>query len=249
MYNQVMGENQAPSIFKLLSNDLRWQLLKAISQSDLRVQELTKILGQPQNLVSYHLQKLHDAGLVIEHQSIADGREIYYGIHLNRIQSLFRIAQETLHSGLTSNRENNYHFPPLQVLFLCTHNSARSQMAEGFLRVKSLSQIETFSAGTDPRPVNPMAIAVMEEFNIDIHDQQSKSQNQFLNQPFDFVITVCDRARESCPTYPGSPVMIHWSIGDPTEVTGSLEAQHKIFRATAQELNQRIDYFLAGISG
>jgi ArsR family transcriptional regulator, arsenate/arsenite/antimonite-responsive transcriptional repressor / arsenate reductase (thioredoxin) len=243
-----MDENQAPSIFKLLSNDLRWNILKALSQSDLRVQELTELLGQPQNLVSYHLQKLHEAGLVIEHQSIADGREIYYGMNLNQIRDLFRKTQETLHPGLTTNKDNEFKYPPLRILFLCAHNSARSQMAEGFLRSKSHHQIKAFSAGPDPLSVNPFAIQVMREFNIDIHEQQSKGQDQFLDQSFDYVITVCDRARESCPNFPGNPIKIHWSIADPTLMTGSPEAQLQTFQAAANELDGRIDFFLAGVS-
>lgn len=243
-----MDENQAPSIFKLLSNDLRWNILKALSQSDLRVQELTELLGQPQNLVSYHLQKLHQVDLVLEHQSIADGREIYYGINLNQIRNLFKITQEILHPGLTADKENEFTFPPKRILFLCTHNSARSQMAEGLLRTKSFRQLQVFSAGTDPLPVNPNAIQVMGEFNIDIHEQQSKGQDQFLDQQFDYVITVCDRARESCPTFPGNPIKIHWSIADPILMAGSPESQLQTFRATAHELDDRINFFLGRVS-
>jgi thioredoxin type arsenate reductase len=248
MYNPAMDKNQAPAIFKLLSNDLRWKIILALSQSDLRVQELTEQLVQPQNLVSYHLQKLHEASLVIEHHSIADGREIYYGVNLREIRSLFSATQETLHPGLTANRENEPIYPPLHILFLCTHNSARSQMAEGFLKFKSHNQIQVFSAGTDPIPVNPNAIQVMKDFNIDIHKQQSKGQDQFLHQPFDYVITVCDRARENCPSFPGSPIEIHWSIADPTRMAGSPESQLQTFRAAADELDDRISFFLAGIS-
>ena len=247
MYNRAMSKNEAPAIFKLLSSDLRWKLLIALTQSDLRVQELTNLLGQPQNLVSYHLQKLQDADLVFEHNSIADGREVYYGINLKQIRNLFNITQETLHPGLVIDSADGLSIMSLRVLFLCTHNSARSQMAEGFLRAKGYSQIEVFSAGTDPLPVNPMAIQVMREFNIDIHEQQSKSVEQFLDQSFDFVITVCDRARETCPILPGDPVKIHWSIADPTAVTGSPEVQLQTFRATALELDERINFFLAGI--
>ena len=101
MYNEFMIEQHAPAIIKLLSNDLRWNILKTLAKSDLRVQELTDLLDQPQNLVSYHLQKLHQVDLVLEHQSIADGREIYYGINLNQIRNLLKTTQEILHPGLT----------------------------------------------------------------------------------------------------------------------------------------------------
>jgi protein-tyrosine-phosphatase/DNA-binding transcriptional ArsR family regulator len=231
----------------LLSTDLRWQLLKSLSQSDLRVQELTEMVGQPQNLVSYHLQKLREAGLVIEHRSIADGREIYYGIHLKQIRSLFKEIQDALHPGLISDRKEDFPSPPLRVLVLCTHNSARSQMTEGFLRAKSQGRLDVFSAGADPQPVHPMAIQVMGQYGIDIHTQQSKNQERFLEQTFDWVITVCDRARESCPIFPGKPTLIHWSIADPTAPSTSLQSQLDLFRSTALELEERITFFLAGI--
>lgn len=244
-----MEKDPAPALLKILANDLRWQIVRALSHSDLRVQELTDRLNQPQNLVSYHLKKLHQAGLVVEHHSIADGREIYYGIHLNRIRDLFKTTQESIHPGLTVVNKTAPAYPPLRVLFLCTHNSARSQMAEGLLRSRSHSQIEVFSAGTDPMPVNLDAIRVMQELDIDIHNQQSKSQDQFLDQSFDYVITVCDRARESCPVFPGNPLRLHWSIADPTAASGSSKERLRVFRATARELEERIDNFLAGISG
>ena len=143
---------------------------------------------------------------------------------------------------------NEFNYLPLRILFLCTHNSARSQMAEGFLRSKSHHQINVFSAGTDPLPLNPLAIQVMREFNIDIHEQQAKGQDHFLDQSFDYVITVYDRARESCPTFPGNPIKIHWSIGDPTLMIGSPETQLQTFQATANELDGRINFFLAGVA-
>ena len=247
MYNEGMVDLQAPPIFKLLANDLRWRLLIALSQSDRRVQELAEILAQPQNLVSYHLKKLQDAGMVLEHHSIADGREIYYGINLKKIHQLFKITQEVLHPALTEGNSKNPSFPPLRVLLLCTHNSARSQMAEGFLKDRSCHQIEVFSAGNDPLPLHPLAIQVMREFNIDIHEQKSKKQDVFLDQIFDYVITVCDRARETCSVFPGHPVFVHWSIPDPTAAPGPLDAKKQAFRDTALELDERIKFFLAAI--
>jgi ArsR family transcriptional regulator, arsenate/arsenite/antimonite-responsive transcriptional repressor / arsenate reductase (thioredoxin) len=242
-----MKNGRSPDIFKLLSTDLRWQLLKALSQSDLRVQELTEIVGQPQNLISYHLQKLHGAGLVLEHRSIADGREIYYGINLNKIQSLFLEIQNTLHPGLISAGNGEYTGPSFKILVLCTHNSARSQMAEGFLRAKSQGRLDVVSAGADPQLINPFAIQVMAEYGIDIHSYQSKSQERYIEQSFNTVITVCDRARETCPIFPGNPILMHWSIADPTAPTISPQTQLEQFQMTAQELGERIDFFLAGI--
>ncbi len=241
-----MPKNHAPLLFKLLSNDLRWGLLKALSTSDMRVQELADLLGQPQNLISYHLQKMRDYGLIRDHPSIADGREVYYGIHLNQVHELFKCTQESLHPGLLLESPDEYSFPALRVLFLCTQNSARSQMAEGFLRTKGKGIIQAFSAGTDPAPaVNPNAIQVMSEFNIDIRDQRSKNLAQFLDQPFDTIITVCDRAREACPVFAGNPTRIHWSIPDPTEISGTPDERYHAFRSIALELDERINYFLS----
>jgi protein-tyrosine-phosphatase/DNA-binding transcriptional ArsR family regulator len=249
MYNESMLEQHTPAIIKLLSNDLRWNILKTLAQGDMRVQELSELLRQPQNLVSYHLQKLRDHSLVLEHHSIADGREVYYGINLNQIRNLLRAAEESLHPGIAKEEDRQLQFPPLRVLFVCTHNSARSQIAEALLRTKSRNQIQVFSGGTDPLSVNPMAVKVMAEYNIDIHDQHSKGLEKFLDQQFDYIITVCDRARETCPTFPGSPIKIHWSIADPTALTGSVEVRYQAFRATAIELIERIDYFLFSVSG
>ncbi len=248
MYNQGMAKNGAPSIFKLLSNDLRWNILNLLSQSDMRVQEVSEALRQPQNLVSYHLQKLHDNGLIIVHHSIADGREVYYGINLNQIRAVFQETEEALHPGLITEKGKHTAVPPLRVLFLCTHNSSRSQMAEGFLKVKSQNHLQVFSGGTDPATVNPMAIQVMDTYHIDIRDQKSKSVDQFVDQSFDYIITVCDRARETCPFFPGNPIKIHWSIADPTAVHGTPQDRLHAFQSTAKELDERTGYFLAGVS-
>jgi ArsR family transcriptional regulator, arsenate/arsenite/antimonite-responsive transcriptional repressor / arsenate reductase (thioredoxin) len=236
-----------PVIIKLLSNDLRWNLLKALAQSDMRVQELSELLGQPQNLVSYHLQKLRDHALVLEHHSIADGREVYYGTNLHQIRDLFKAAEGLLHPAITREENSQSLFPPLRVLFLCTHNSARSQIAEAFLRTKSQAQIQAFSAGTEPISVNPFTKQVMKDLGIDIQDQKAKGLDQFQNDQFDYIVTVCDRARVLCPLFPGNPIKIHWSIADPTAVNGSQEDQYQAFRQTAKEMSDRMDNFLAGI--
>jgi arsenate reductase (thioredoxin) len=102
-----------------------------------------------------------------------------------------------------------------RVLFLCTHNSARSQMAEGLLRHLSGDCFEAFSAGTEATRVRPLAIMAMEEIGIDISGQESKTLDRYLNQPFDYVITVCDDANEACPFFPGAQSRLHWSLEDP----------------------------------
>lgn len=108
-----------------------------------------------------------------------------------------------------------------KVLFLCTGNSARSQMAEGLLRHLAGERVEVFSAGSKPSVVNPYAIRAMAQRGIDISGQHSKHLSEFLNQPFDTVITVCDQAAEACPVFPGKAARIHWSFPDPAAVQGS----------------------------
>lgn len=129
---------------------------------------------------------------------------------------------------------------PVRVLFLCTHNSARSQMAEGALRQLGGERFEVFSAGTEPAGVNPLAIRVMREVGIDIAGQRSKGMGEFLGRHFDYVITVCDQANESCPVLPGDPQRIHWSFPDPSAVQGSAAERLAAFERTQRELTLRL---------
>ena|SRR6185436_13993532 len=132
----------------------------------------------------------------------------------------------------------------VRVLFLCTHNSARSQMAEGILRHLGGGQIEVHSAGTVTTRVHPLAIAAMAEKGIDISGQRSKHLDEFAGQEFDYVVTVCDNAREACPIFPGAPELIHWSIADPSAVEGDEETRSRAFRVASDELMTRIRYIL-----
>lgn len=132
-----------------------------------------------------------------------------------------------------------------RVLFLCTANSARSQMAEGLLRQLAGDRFEVYSAGTNPVGVNPISIEVMKELGIDISHHTSKSLDQFLTEPFDFIITVCDRAKESCPIFPGDAVRIHWSFDDPAAVQGGEQERLRVFRHVRDELLTRLRLFAA----
>lgn len=129
---------------------------------------------------------------------------------------------------------------PKRVLFLCTHNSARSQMAEGLLRVLGQGAIESFSAGTERTRVRPEAIAAMRELDIDITGQTSKTLDIYLHESFDEVITVCDSANEGCPVFPGARSRRHWSINDPSGVKGSDEERLAAFRRARDDIRQRI---------
>jgi arsenate reductase len=135
----------------------------------------------------------------------------------------------------------------LRVLFLCTHNSARSQMAEALLRQHGGDRVEVYSAGSEPGRVHPLAIQAMAESGIDITDAESQSLNQFIGEDFDYVITVCDRANESCPVFPGDPKRIHWSFEDPSAATGSEEERLKKFRDVRNLLNMRLQTWLLAV--
>ncbi len=130
---------------------------------------------------------------------------------------------------------------PKRVLFLCTHNSARSQMAEGLLCALGGNQFEVFSAGTVATRVRPEAIAVMQELGIDISQQTSKTLDRYLHEPFDEVITVCDDANDACPVFPGAGHRRHWSIDDPSKVQGTEEERLAAFRTARDDVRRRIE--------
>lgn len=134
----------------------------------------------------------------------------------------------------------------LRVLILCTGNSARSQMGEGLFRAEGGDAFEVFSAGTKPSSVRPEAIAVMREIGIDISGQRSKSVDEFVRQPFDVVLTVCDNARESCPVFPARTQTIHWSFEDPAAVQGSEIERLAAFRRIRDQIHKRIREFMRG---
>jgi len=130
-----------------------------------------------------------------------------------------------------------------RILILCTGNSARSQMAEGLLRHYAGDRFEVFSAGTRPSQVRPEAIAAMREVGIDISGQRSKSVDEFAGQPFDYVLTVCDTAKESCPIFPGKAATIHQSFEDPAAAQGSEEERLAVFRRVRNEMRQYLRGF------
>jgi len=131
-----------------------------------------------------------------------------------------------------------------RVLFICTHNSARSQMAEGLLRFLAGDCFEAFSAGTEATQIRPLAIRAMSELGIDISGQQSKTLDRYLNAPFDMVITVCDTAAEACPIFPGAAQRRHWSFEDPSKATGSEAEQLAVYRHVRDEIRSRIEHEL-----
>lgn len=243
----VSARQEAPPEFlRLAGHPLRWLLLSELARSDRQVRELGDLLDQPQNLVSYHLARLRAGGLVAVRRSSADRRDVYYRIDLTRCGELLTAAGTALHPGL------RFILPPpgkvrapARVLFLCSGNSARSQMAQAILEQLAGDTVAAASAGSHPRPLHPNAIRVMREDGIDISGRQSRHLSAFAGQRLDYVISLCDRLREICPEFPGSGEMIHWSIPDPGAGGGSDADTYPAFRAVAADLRTRIGYLLA----
>ncbi|HET6832500.1 MAG TPA: ArsR family transcriptional regulator, partial [Acidimicrobiales bacterium] len=181
---QADREVTPPAFLQLAGHPLRWRLLSDLARSDRTVHELTGLVGQPQNLVSYHLGKLRDARLVSARRSSADRRDAYYSVALTRLGELLSATGEALHPGLRLTPPPPSRARPravtARVLFLCTGNSARSQMAEALARARSGGLVEAHSAGSHPRPLHPNAVRVMrDEHAIDLAGQRSKHLSVF----------------------------------------------------------------------
>jgi ArsR family transcriptional regulator, arsenate/arsenite/antimonite-responsive transcriptional repressor / arsenate reductase (thioredoxin) len=237
-----------PEFLQLVGHPLRWQLLGELARGDRTVHELTGLVGEAQNLVSYHLGKLREAGLVSTRRSSADGRDAYYTADLTRISELLTATAGALHPGLrdTPPSGGGDEPGPVTVLFLCTGNSARSQMAEALIRDRSGGAVQAYSAGSHPKPLHPNAVRVMrDEHGIDLAGHESKHLSLFADQHFDWVISLCDRVREVCPEFPGDPSTIHWSMPDPAAGHADDEASYPAFQHTAAELETRIGFLLA----
>ncbi len=238
-----------PPILQLLVHQVRWQIVTALAYSDRRGQELVQLLQRPQNLISYHLKRLARGALITEQRSAADGRDVYFSLNLERVRQLYAEGGEAIHPALAATANDPAPTPaaatrpPTRVLFLCTHNSARSQMAEAILRQVGGAQVAAFSAGTEPGEINPVALATMQARGIPMAGQRSKHLSEYRGQRFDYIVTVCDLARESCPIFPGDPEQIHWSFPDPAAVKAPA-AKRRAFERTATELTTRIHHLL-----
>jgi protein-tyrosine-phosphatase len=174
-------------------------------------------------------------------RSAADGRDSYYSLDLARCETLLRGAGQSLHPSLTSVLPK----PPAgavlaRVLFLCTGNSARSQMAEALMTQLSGGAVEAASAGSRPKSLHPLAVLVMRQRGIDVSGRRSKHVSEFAGERFDRVITLCDRVREVCPEFTGTPELIHWSIPEPDDEAA--------FARTARELSTRIGFLIDAIN-
>ncbi|HEY4385982.1 MAG TPA: metalloregulator ArsR/SmtB family transcription factor [Ktedonobacteraceae bacterium] len=251
--SNTTAATSVPEFLKLLAHELRWKILTALARSDCSVQEILQMLGEPQNVVSYHLRKLREQHLIKERRSSADERSLYYSLDLEAVHMLYLITGNVLHPAFGSTHvppdPQQWSVPekPLRVLFLCTHNSARSLLAEALLRQMSHGYLEIESAGTQPTSVHPFTLQVLAERRLDGSQLRSKHLDEFRGQTFDYIITVCDRARESCPTWPAEPECIHWSLPDPAVEEGAEEERYQAFEQTALQLITRIRFFLTVI--
>jgi ArsR family transcriptional regulator, arsenate/arsenite/antimonite-responsive transcriptional repressor / arsenate reductase (thioredoxin) len=241
-----------PPVLQLAGHALRWQLLTELARSDLRVHELTARTGEPQNLVSYHLRKLRDAGLVSSRRSSADGRDAYYSADLPALRDGLAAAGGDVHPGLrlvpapvVPSADGR---PVARVLFLCTGNSARSRMAEALLEARSGGLVDAESAGSNPKPLHPNAVRVLrEEHGVELSGRESTHLDAFASDRFDAVVSLCDRVREVCPELPAWPTCTHWSLPDPAAEGGSDDETYPAFRRTAAELDARIEFLLAAL--
>jgi protein-tyrosine-phosphatase len=236
-----------PAFLRLASHPVRWRLLEELVRSDRAVKELVALVGEPQNLVSYHLRLLRDAGLVTARRSAADGRDSYHAVDLAACRAGFRSAGAALHPGLIASDGAVTSMPQgrrPRVLFLCTGNSARSQIAEALTVQLSGGAVEAASAGSHPKPVHRSAVRVMRRRGVDISANRSKHLDEFTGQRFDAVITLCDRVREVCPPFRHAREQIHWSLPDPSLAASGARADDPAFERTAAELETRIAFRL-----
>ncbi|MGO8687308.1 MAG: ArsR family transcriptional regulator [Candidatus Dormibacteria bacterium] len=235
-----------PKFLALAGHPLRWRLLRELAESDRRVWELTAMLGERQSLVSYHLGLLRSAGLISARRSSADRRDNYYSADLTQCGESLGAAGAALHPALRLAPHPAHSSAGLsaRVLFLCTANSARSQIAEAFLEQLTSRRVQAFSAGSQPSRVHPNAARVMQAHGVDLDGRYAKHYDEFLDQRFDCVVTVCDRVREVCPEFPGAARTIHWSMPDPVESGDTDEATYPAFERTAAELAVRMPFLV-----
>ena len=240
----------APPFFRLTGHPLRWRLLRELADSDLRVRELAARVGEPQNLVSYHLRLLRDGGLVTATRSSFDGRDSYYHLDLDRGADALAHGAAALHPALVPGAAPPR--PPeveqrnrIAVLFVCTGNSARSPIAEALLRHRA-GHLSVASAGTRPKPVlHTDAVRVLREtYGVDVSHQRPRHLDTLAARRFHHLITLCDRAREVCPDFADHPRRAHWSIPDPAAGDDGYAA----FQRAAADIDTRVRHLLPALT-
>ncbi|MFY1686897.1 ArsR family transcriptional regulator [Plantactinospora sp. WMMB782] len=249
----VTSRRSTPTFVRLAAHPLRWRLLTELATGDLRVRELVALVGEPQNLVSYHLRLLRDGGLVTAVRSSFDGRDSYYHLDLDRCANALADTGAAVHPALRRESvplpvrpADLRGTPRVSVLFVCTGNSARSPIAEALLRHHTGGQVETTSAGGLPKPrLHPGAVRVLrQEFGLRVAGQLPRHWDTVSGRRFDYVISLCDKAREKCPDFPGDPRRVHWSIPDPAATGDADQGDHSIFQRTATDIDTRVRHLL-----
>ncbi|GAA4956024.1 ArsR family transcriptional regulator [Actinoplanes utahensis] len=235
--------NTAPPFVRLAAHPLRWRLLTELARSDLRVRELVSLLDQPQNLVSYHLRLLRDGGLVTATRSTFDGRDSYYHLDLDRCAHALAGTAAALHPALQWESAPPVR-APRSVLFVCTGNSARSPIAEARLRHHTAGHVQVSSAGTHPRPrLHPHAVrALHDRFGVDVASSRPRHLDTLTGRRFDYVITLCDKAREVCRDLGDPAGRLHWSIPDPA--TARAGDDYPAFLRVAADIDTRVRHLL-----
>jgi ArsR family transcriptional regulator, arsenate/arsenite/antimonite-responsive transcriptional repressor / arsenate reductase (thioredoxin) len=282
-----MSVTPSPPVLGVLAHDLRWAIVGLLVPGDLRTGEIVARTGQAPSLVSYHLARLRDAGLVSVRRSAADGRDSYHALDLDAIGQALGDMAARIHPSLLAGAAcwprpgsplaGAADWPPpgspagqapkaargpeqapgsvptrgpapeqpVRALFICSGNSARSPMAEGWLNHLGGGRVTARSAGVSPGPLHPLAVAAMAEHGVDISGHQPTHLSDFADDRFTRVITLCDRARENCGELPAASAAAHWSIPNPAQAhPADLDA----FRATARELQTRIRYLLPALA-
>ncbi|WP_188196171.1 arsenate reductase/protein-tyrosine-phosphatase family protein [Nonomuraea sp. SYSU D8015] len=242
------SSDTAPAFARLAGHPLRWRLLTELARSDLRVRELVTLVGQPQNVVSYHLRLLRDSGLITSTRSSFDGRDSYYHLSLDRCAEALADAGTALHPALRLHPVSPVAHPaaPVAVLFVCTGNSARSPIAEALLRRRTAGRVDAISAGSRPKPcLHPHTTRVLhDEYGIDVSGRRPVHLDALGRRRFDYLITLCDKAREVCPELVDHDRRIHWSIPDPAAADETGQAGYPAFVRTATDIDTRIRHLL-----
>ena len=258
MYSEGMGASAIPPALRLLTEPLRWRLVGQLATSDRRVAELVAALETPQSLVSYHLGRLRSAGLVVARRSSFDARETYYHLDLARcadalaqtgaaIHPALAVADGPARDGVGTLRPR----PRVRVLFLCTGNSSRSPMAAALLRRHGRPWVHATSAGSHPRPLHPsVARVLLEHHGIELGTHRPTHVDTLATDRFDYVISLCDKVRETHPPLAGHPVRVHWSVADPADPADPADAMpgdsgpDAPFRRVAEDLDTRVRHLL-----
>jgi ArsR family transcriptional regulator, arsenate/arsenite/antimonite-responsive transcriptional repressor / arsenate reductase (thioredoxin) len=244
-----MAVAPSPPVLGVLAHDLRWTIVSMLVPGDLRTGEIVARTGQPPSLVSYHLARLRDAGLISARRSAADGRDSYHALDLDAVAGAVAGMASQIHPGLLAEagaRPGGQPRLPARVLFICSGNSSRSPMAEGWLNHLGDGRVTARSAGISPGTLHPLAVTAMAEHGVDISGHRPAQLSDFADDSFTRVITLCDRARENCGELPAESASVHWSIPNPAQAhPPDLDA----FRATAKELQTRIRYLLPTLAG